>query len=217
MPGLEISARGFCCTCLTFCRVVRRKIFAPNKHNFPWWELPRSWSEPISTRRGEHCSPVWSEQKKNINEKRQCSFQAHLHCADANFTPERLKAIDKTIADGRAMLAPTNRFEFRQKFQSRNGQARSLQGAGRDFAPNQHNFTGCETLWFVPLSRYRAGAKNVYVHSQSATEKTTPQSTASTAPLTQGSQCSAEQNLHRSIGKRQFCGFVGNFDTGLTQ
>ena len=27
----------------------------------------------------------------------------------------------------------------------------------------------------------------------------------------------AEQNLHRSIGKRQFCGFVGNFDTGLPQ
>ena len=60
--------------------------------------------------------------------------------------------------------------------------------AGRDFALNQHNFTGCETIWFVPLSRYRAGAKNVYVHSQSATEKTTPQSASLTAPLTQGSQ-----------------------------
>ena len=96
--------------------------------------------------------------------------------------------MEKTVNKGRAMPAPTNRFEFRQKFQKRNGQAHSLQGAGRDFAPNQHNFTGCETLWFVPLSRYRAGAKNVYVHSQSATEKTTPQSASLTAPLTQGRQ-----------------------------
>ena len=60
--------------------------------------------------------------------------------------------------------------------------------AGKAFALNQHNFMGCETLWFVPLSRYRAGAINVYVHSQSATEKTTPQSASLTAPLTQGRQ-----------------------------
>jgi len=38
-----------------------------------------------------------------------------------------------------------------------------------------------------------------------------------TAPLTQGSQGGAEQNLHRAGNKRQLSGFVGNFDTGLTQ
>ena len=79
-------------------------------------------------------------------------------------------------------------FLYRPRFGKRNGQAHSLQGAGKAFAPNQHNFTESETLWFVPLSRYRASAKNVYVHSQSASEKTTPQSASLTAPLTQGRQ-----------------------------
>ena len=32
-----------------------------------------------------------------------------------------------------------------------------------------------------------------------------------------GEPMGAEQNLHRSIEKRQLSGFVGNFDTGLTQ
>ena len=87
------------------------------------------------------------------------------------------------------------RSQCRPRFGKRNGQAHSLHGAGKAFAPNQHNFTGCETLWFVPLSRYRAGAKNVYVHSQSATEKTTPQSASLTAPLTQGSQWEVRRKI----------------------
>ena len=33
-------------------------------------------------------------------------------------------------------------------------------------------------------------------------------------PLRRGAKGSAEQNLHRSIGKRQFHGFVGILDTG---
>ena len=80
--------------------------------------------------------------------------------------------------------------------------------AGRDFTPNQHNFTGCETLWFVPFSRYRAGAINVYVHSQSASEKTTPQSASLTAPLTQRRQgkCGAKSApQYREAAVLRFC------------
>ena len=43
--------------------------------------------------------------------------------------------------------------------------------AGRAFALNQHNFTGCETLWFVPLSRYRASAISVSVQCPCASKK----------------------------------------------
>ncbi len=60
----------------------------------------------------------------------------------------------------------------------------------------------CEIIRFVPFFRYRASAINVYVHSQSATEKTTPQSASLTAPLAQGSQGGAAQNMHHAYGMR---------------
>ena len=47
-------------------------------------------------------------------------------------------------------------------------------------------------------------------------KKTTPQSASLTAPLTQGAK-GCGTNLYLAYVKRQLSGFVGNFDTGLTQ
>ena len=69
---------------------------------------------------------------------------------------------------------------------------------------------------FSPHLRHRADALTVSVQPECASEKTTPQSACADSSPYAGAPMGAEQNLHRSIGKRQFCGFLRTFDTGLT-
>ena len=75
---------------------------------------------------------------------------------------------------------------FDQNRHKRNRQDKFSTRCRRDFALNQHNFTLHETLRFPAMFRHRDTAITVSVQPKCASEKTTPQSTASTAPLTQG-------------------------------
>ena len=103
---------------------------------------------------------------------------AHLHSTDTFIVISRPESADETVEKGRA---------------------HSLHGAGEAFALNQNNFTECETLRFVPLSRHRATAITVSVQPECASEKTTPQSASLTAPLTQGSQWEVRHKICSAV------------------
>ena len=74
------------------------RAFAPNQHNFTGCELPRSLSEPIAARRGDHRSPAWSELRFNKRIK---------DSADTSFASARPEDAEETVKKGRAMPAPT--------------------------------------------------------------------------------------------------------------
>ena len=92
----------------------------------------RRGCEAKAIRRGEHCSPAWSEQISISNAEKTAGILSPscLFSSAVYFRP---------VAGGRAMLAPTTRFFCRPRYSNGTGKPVPYRVQAKKFALNQHN------------------------------------------------------------------------------